>query len=91
MHSGDGLLPALGNPRLEILVKVVPRASKSEVVGLMDDGALKVNVAAVPEKGRDNDELRETLARHFEVPVRNVEVIAGLTSTRKRVRISGLS
>ena len=74
---------------MEVLIKVVPRASKSEVVGLMDDGALKVKVAAVPEKGRANDELCEVLARHFDVGVRDVEVISGLTSTRKRVRIRG--
>ena len=76
---------------MEILVKVVPRASRSEVVGLMDDGALKVKVAAVPEKGRANEELCETLAKHYNVPERDVEVISGLTSTRKRVRIRGLA
>ena len=75
---------------MEILVKVVPRASRSEVAGLMDDGALKVKVAAVPEKGKANVELCEVLARHYSVPIRDVEVITGLTSTRKRVRISSL-
>jgi uncharacterized protein len=75
---------------MEILVKVVPRASRSEVVGTMDDGALKVKVAAVPEKGKANDELCATLARHFSVGISAVEVVAGATSTRKRVRIQGL-
>ena len=74
---------------MEVLIKVVPRASKSEVVGLMDDGALKVKVAAVPEKGRANEELCEVLARHYDVGIRDVEVISGLASTRKRVRIRG--
>jgi hypothetical protein len=35
---------------LIIDVKVIPRAQKSEVIGLMPNGALKVKVAAVPEK-----------------------------------------
>jgi uncharacterized protein YggU (UPF0235/DUF167 family) len=56
----------------------------------MDDGSLKVKVAAVPEKGRANNELCETLARHYGVGISQVEVIAGATSTRKRVRIRGL-
>ncbi len=72
---------------MEIDVKVIPRASRSEVVGSMGDGALKVRVAAVPEKGKANEELRQLLARHFGIPVRDVEVVAGATSTRKRVRI----
>ena len=71
-------------------VKVVPRASKSEVVGPMADGALKVKVAAVPEDGKANEELRATLARHFSVPVRSIEIVSGATSTRKRVSVPGL-
>ena len=38
-------------------IKVIPRASKTELVGTMDDGALKVRVAAVPEDGKANTEL----------------------------------
>lgn len=72
---------------MEIDVKVIPRASRSEVWGEMADGTLKVKVAAVPEKGKANDELRELLARHFGVPVREVEIVAGAASTRKRVRV----
>jgi uncharacterized protein (TIGR00251 family) len=54
----------------------------------MADGSLKVKVAAVPEKGKANDELCEVLAKHFGVPKGGVEVISGQTSTRKRVRIN---
>lgn len=75
---------------MEIDVKVVPRSSRSEVAGAMADGTLKVKVAAVPEKGKANAELCAVLAAHFGVAARQVEVIAGTTSTRKRVRISGL-
>jgi uncharacterized protein (TIGR00251 family) len=53
----------------------------------MADGALKVKVAAAPEKGKANGELCAVLARHFGVPARSVEVVAGAASTRKRVRI----
>ena len=74
---------------MDLDVKVVPRASRSEVAGTMADGSLKVKVAAAPEKGRANEELCAVLARHFAVPPRSVEVISGATSTRKRVRIHG--
>ncbi|MCX6597336.1 MAG: DUF167 domain-containing protein [Acidobacteria bacterium] len=70
---------------LTLNVKVVPRSSRSEVAGTMDDGTLKVKVAAVPD--RANEELCSVLAAHYQVPARDVSVIAGLTSTRKTVRI----
>lgn len=74
---------------MELNVKVIPRSSKSEVIGELADGTLKVKLAAVPEKGKANEELREVLARHFGVPARDVEIISGQTSTRKRVRVHG--
>jgi len=78
-------------PARELQIKVIPKSSKSEVVGILGDGTWKVKVAAPPEKGRANEELRATLARHFGVPVRDVEIVSGETSQRKRVRIKGLS
>ena len=68
-------------------VKVIPRAQRTEVVGPMADGTLKVKVAAVPEDGKANEELCRTLATCFKVPRASVEVIAGQTSTRKIVRL----
>ena len=72
---------------MQLSVKVIPRSSKSDVVGPMSDGVLKVKLAAVPEKGKANEELRAVLARHFKVPVNTVEIVSGATSTRKQVRI----
>lgn len=75
---------------MEVNVKVIPRSSRSEVTGEMADGALKVKLSAVPEKGKANQELCEVLARHFQVPLRDVELVSGAASTRKRIRIRGL-
>jgi uncharacterized protein (TIGR00251 family) len=69
-------------------VKVIPRAPTSEVAGTMADGALKVKVTAAPEKGKANDEVCAVLAAYFDVPKRNVEVVLGHTSQRKRVRVN---
>ncbi|GAB4403837.1 MAG: hypothetical protein OHK0021_16430 [Bryobacter sp.] len=68
-------------------IKVAPRAARSEVVGPMADGTLKVKVAAVPEDGKANEELRRTLAEHFGVGLKQVEIVSGHSSTRKRVEI----
>lgn len=68
-------------------VKAVPRAALSEVVGYTTDGAMKVRVAAVPDKGKANEELRDVLAEWFSVPKSNVELLQGETSQRKVLRV----
>jgi uncharacterized protein (TIGR00251 family) len=68
-------------------VKVVPRASKSEVLGKMADGSLKVKVAAAPEDGKANAELLRVLAEHFGLARGEIRLVSGRTATRKRVEI----
>ena len=69
-------------------VRVVPRASRSEIVG-EHDGALRVRIAAPPVEGAANEELIRTLARYFDVSVRAVEIMSGRASKLKQVRVIG--
>jgi|tagenome__1003787_1003787.scaffolds.fasta_scaffold20931309_2 uncharacterized protein (TIGR00251 family) len=73
---------------LLVAVKVTPRAATSEVVGLADDGTLRARIAALPEKGKANEELRSLLSRYFGVPKGNVVIVSGASSAHKRVRIT---
>ena len=73
---------------MDVDVKVIPRASHSQVIGTLADGTLKVKVNAAPERGKANAELVKLLARHFGVAASRVEIVSGQTSSRKRVRIS---
>ncbi len=68
-------------------VRVIPRASKSEIAG-EHDGALKVRISSPPVDVAANAELIKLLAKHFGVSKGNVKIIAGLTSKTKRVRIA---
>jgi len=70
-------------------VRVVPRASKSEIVG-EHDGALKIRLASPPVNGAANAELIKILAKKFDVAKSEVEIISGQTSKQKQVRINGL-
>ena len=72
---------------MNLNIKVVPRSARSEIAGTMADGTLKVRIAAPPEKGKANVELRSFLARHFGVRQRDVVIVSGETSPVKRVRI----
>ena len=74
---------------MELKIKVIPRAAKTEMAGEMADGTLKVRVKAVPEDGKANEELCGFLARHYGVARAAVEIVSGATSQRKRVRIRG--
>ena len=71
---------------LVFTVRVVPRASRSQVAG-EQDGALRVRVAAPPVDGAANEELVRTLARALNVPARDVEITSGHSSKLKQVRV----
>lgn len=74
---------------VEITVRVQPRASRSEIVGVHDD-ALKVRVKAPPVEGAANDELTKLLAKKLKVPRSSVEVVRGHTARSKTVRVTGI-
>jgi uncharacterized protein (TIGR00251 family) len=71
-------------------VVVVPRASRSKVVGL-HGAALKVSLAAPPVDGEANAELCATLAKALGVPKRAVSISHGEHSKTKTVRVSGVN
>ena len=68
-------------------VYVVPRASRSEIVG-EHNGALRVRLAAAPVDGAANRELIAVLAKALHVSRSAVEINAGHTSKFKLVTVS---
>lgn len=75
---------------LSFSVRVIPRASRSEIVGEYD-GSLKVKLASPPVDGAANAELIKLLAKKFDVPKGDVEILSGETSKNKRIKINNLS
>ena len=69
-------------------VRVIPRSSRSEIVGEYD-GALKVKLNSPPVDGAANAELIKLLAKEFDVSKSQVEILSGNTSKSKQVKISG--
>src|SRR3989442_13412133 len=76
--------------KLTFRVQVVPRASRSEIVG-EHNGALRVRIAAPPVGGAANEELIHILARAFAVPRSAIEIKSGHSSKTKQVRMTGAS
>ena len=73
-----------------ITVHVQPGASRDGVAGRHGD-ACKVTVAARPIGGRANAAVEAVVADAFGLPVRDVAVVSGHTSRRKRVALSSLT
>ena len=72
-------------------IKVVPRASRDEIVGLHTDGVVKVRVKAPPADGAANEAVIKLLARALGVKPRDIEIVAGHASTLKLLSIVGLT
>jgi len=70
------------------MLHIQPGAKRSEIAGLHGD-KLKVRLAAPPVEGRANEALLKFLARLFEVPQRNVELVQGGQSRNKAVSVTG--
>jgi hypothetical protein len=73
-----------------VSIKASPGAQKNAVVGELG-GALKIKVAARPEKGKANAELENFLAGVFGISKSSVEVMTGGRSRQKQVLLRGMS
>jgi uncharacterized protein (TIGR00251 family) len=80
----------LANGTVVFAVRVQPRASKDEVVGVMN-GALKIRLQAPAVENRANEALCEFLARLLKTPKSAVRILSGDRSRTKRVEIRGVT
>jgi len=84
-RSGGGAEAAV-----ELNVRVIPRARKTEISGERD-GALVVRVAAPPVEGAANEALIEFLSDALRVPRRAIQIVSGERSRQKRIAIAGVT
>ena len=85
MHDELELVSVAGGTRLRLRVK--PGARKTAIVGV-HGGALKVAVAAAPEKGKANRAVVKLLAEVLDLPASAVTIAAGETSQDKVAEIA---
>lgn len=74
---------------VQLDVHVVPRASRSKVVGV-HDGSLKVALAAPPVDGAANEALIALLAQLLGRPKSAVRLVRGQSSRRKTLAVDGV-
>ena len=80
-QSGDSVL---------ITIRVIPRATRSQIAGTRND-ALLVRLSAPPVDGAANAELIDVLSDALGVPRRSVTLVSGERSRSKRVRVAGMA
>lgn len=82
-----------GKGGLLLAVRVTPKSARDEVAGLhtASDGSvsLAVKVTAVPDKGKANKAVIETLARACRMPKSAFQLVAGETERNKTILVSG--
>ena len=66
-----------------LAVRALPGSKKNEVRGIQD-GALKVCVTQIPEKGKANKAIRKQLAESLNLRASQIELISGETDSRKK-------
>ena len=70
-----------------LAIRVTPRASRNQIVGVMNDGTIKVHITSNPGDDDDNKELMAFLAEVLGVPKSRMEIVAGGNGRDKLVSI----
>ncbi|MCR4338171.1 MAG: DUF167 domain-containing protein [Candidatus Omnitrophica bacterium] len=73
---------------MNLNIKVIPGARKELIKE--EGGIFKVYLTAPPVEGKANEALVRFLAGHFSVRKSQIEIIKGLKSRQKIVRIDGI-
>jgi len=76
--------------RVSFQVRVIPRSSKTEIIGIQDS-ALKIKIMAPPVEGKANNEVIRLLADKLGVRKNQVAITAGHKSKSKTVAVSGVT
>jgi uncharacterized protein len=76
-----------GKKGAALAVRVTPRASKNEIVDILSDGTVKVHLTAPPIEGKANEALLKFLAKVLEIPVRQLEIVAGANGRDKLISV----
>ena len=75
------------NNKLLIFTYVIPRSSKTEIIGIHND-LLKIKLKAPPVNNEANEELIRLFSNKLKIPRTNIEVISGHKQKRKVLKIS---
>ena len=73
-----------------LALRITPRASRNQIVGVMNDGTVKVHIAANPDDDDGNLELIAYLSEVLGVPKSRIEIVAGEKGRGKLGSVLGM-
>lgn len=68
-------------------MRVTPRASRNEIAEVLDDGTIKVRIAAQPADDEANAALLEFMSEILGVPKSRLDIVAGLSGRDKLISV----
>ena len=71
-------------------IKVSPGSRRNELRGIQE-GAIRVAVTQIAEKGKANQAVLETLAKALGLRRSQISLVSGHTASRKRIRLEGMT
>ena len=90
MTAGSDLAIRRTSAGIVFTVRVLPRSSHPGIAGLQE-GALKVRIAAPPVDGKANEACLQLIAEVLGIKKGQVTLLAGHTSRNKTVAVAGIS
>lgn len=70
-----------------LTVRIKLKASQVEVIEIAPN-QLTVKLTAAPTKGKANEQLIKLLAKHFNIAPSQIEIVKGLTSKNKIIKVN---
>lgn len=70
-----------------LAVRVTPRASRNEIVEILDDGTIRVRLAAPPSDNEANVALIDFLSEILGVPKSKLDIVAGNAGRDKLISV----
>ena len=70
-----------------LAVRVTPRASRNEIVELLEDGTIKIRIASPPADNEANETLINFLAEILGVAKSRLDIVAGATGRDKLISV----
>ena len=74
-----------------ITVRVIPRSKINQISEILEDGTIKIKIAAPPIEGKANSTLIKYLANVLDIPQSDLEIVAGVHGKNKLITIYHLT
>lgn len=71
-------------------VHVVPNSRDNKISGVMEDGALKIQIKSPPIEGKANKAVLDLLSKYFNWPKPSIKIVRGEKCRKKTIVFEGM-